>query len=625
MRIRWRLPLAFAVGTLVFAGIVALVVALALRGEFLDRLEDEMSRQAHQYAATLGTLDVGDGETSLQDVTKSEQAAALQELTVSVGVAADARFTVLDSEGWVLADSQADPATLENHSDRPEVAQALNGLEATERRHSTTLEQEEVYVAIPLPTSQAVWSDGAVRIAQPASLIDSMLAASWRIPLIVWAALLVPTLALAYFLTRSITKPLERLRHMTAQVASGDFAHRTSVLRKDELGELGESLNTMAAQLETRDSQLVAEMERSTRVLAAMSEGVLLVDADGRLLRSNPAAAEILDAELSGMVGSPLVLAARSFPAQVLAERARKESHPVTEVVELPSGRSLTVEVIPLQSTGEPSMVGRATGTQPGQTLFVVRDETVRRATERMRRDFATNVSHELKTPLAGLSLLAETLRDAVREDPEQAGRFVDRLSAEVGRLSDLTNDLLTLSRLEEAEAAPEADLAPVDLGPVATATADEIRPLADAKRHALVVETADELIIEGDEVALRTLVRNLLENAVRYTEPGGHVRLTVGAENDRHGRAWAVVRVTDDGVGIPLADQKRVFERFYRVDKARSRETGGTGLGLSIVRHVAERHGGKVELESTVGVGSTFTVSLPLSRPQREDIVTEG
>jgi two-component system phosphate regulon sensor histidine kinase PhoR len=603
MPIRSKLPLLFALATLVFAGIVALVVALTLHGVFLDRLEDEMSRQAHQYAATLESSAV--------------EPESLQALTKTVGASADARFTVIDSEGWVLADSQADPAALENHRDRPEVKQALAGREARERRRSETLDQDEVYVAVPLHESAAVWSQGVVRIAQPAGRIDSMLAASWHIPLIVWAVLLLPMLLAAYLLTRSITRPLKRLRAMTAQVASGDFSHRTSIHRDDELGELADSLNSMAAQLETRDAELGAEMERSLQVLAAMSEGVLLADANGRLLRSNPAAERILGVDLSECLGSPLVVAARSFPSQRLAEKAREIGKAITETLELPGGRFLSVEVIPLQKVGmqdsESGIGGAPAGSeQGGPMLFVVRDETARRATERMRRDFATNVSHELKTPLAGLSLLAQTLNTIIREDPEQAEEFVERLTAEVDRLTGLTGDLLTLSRLEESEAAAWTGFEPVDLALVAAQTVDDIRPQAEAKQHEIVLETPDSLIIPGDDTALHTLVRNLLENAVRYTEPGGHITVTVHSDRDVEGKRWAVVDVADDGVGIPLADQQRIFERFYRVDKARSRETGGTGLGLSIVRHVAEQHGGTVKVQSTVGVGSTFTVRLP-------------
>ena len=243
-----------------------------------------------------------------------------------------------------------------------------------------------------------------------------------------------------------------------------------------------------------------------------------------------------------------------------------------------------------------------------------VRDITHFREAEQLKSTFISVISHELKTPLAGLSLLATTLQSAIRDDPEQAARFVDRLSTEVSRLGDLTNDLLTLSRLEEAQTTPGDGLAQVDLSAMAMQTADAVRALAEAKQHQLVVETADQVVIQGDGVALRTLMRNLLDNAIRYTEPGGLIELRLKTETGSDGRQWAVLSVSDNGVGIPLADQQRVFERFYRVDKARSRETGGTGLGLSIVRHVAERHGGSVRLTSTVGVGSVFTVRLPLS-----------
>ncbi|NLV72940.1 MAG: hypothetical protein GXY46_10140, partial [Actinobacteria bacterium] len=222
--------------------------------------------------------------------------------------------------------------------------------------------------------------------------------------------------------------------------------------------------------------------------------------------------------------------------------------------------------------------------------------------------------SHELKTPLAGLSLLAETLQSTIKDDPEQAAKFVDRLSTEVSRLGDLTNDLLTLSRMEEPQPAPGAESTPFDLSALVEQTADELQAQAEAKQHQLVVETMDQVVMQGDGVALRTLTRNLLENAIRYTEPGGLIELRLKTETSSDGRQWAVLSVSDNGVGIPLADQQRVFERFYRVDKARSRETGGTGLGLSIVRHAAERHGGSVQLKSTVGVGSVFTVRLPLS-----------
>jgi two-component system phosphate regulon sensor histidine kinase PhoR len=572
---------------------VALTAAVALRGVYLERLEDDMSSQIRQFAAVL------EEEASLSmDVTQTH----LQTLTDKAGNAGGLRLTLVARDGAVLADSEADPATLDNHKGRPEVAQALAGREGRARRLSTTLGQQEVYVAIPLPASDAAWSRGALRAALPASSIDAMLAASWRVPLIVWAVLLIPTLAVSLLFTRSITTPVERLRHMTKQVASGDLAHRTSVRRSDELGELGDSLNTMATELESRVGQLAVEEERSTQVLTAMSDGVIVLDDDGRIVRSNPAAGRILGAALEGLEGSPLVLAARAFPARAFAQKARQVGQPITEVLELPGNRYLAVEVVPLQ----------ASRAQRGQTLFVIRDETARLATERMRRDFATNVSHELKTPLAGLSLLAETLKHAVHEDPGQASLFVDRLSTEIGRLTELTNDLLTLSRVEEEKASLEVAFTNIDLARLAMETAGELEPRALAKDQQLLAEAGEETMVLGDEVALRTLVRNLLDNAIRYTEPGGHIAIALRTERSVDGEQWAALTVRDDGVGIPLAEQKRIFERFYRVDKARSRETGGTGLGLSIVRHVAEWHGGRVEVTSTIGLGSTFTVRIP-------------
>jgi signal transduction histidine kinase len=370
----------------------------------------------------------------------------------------------------------------------------------------------------------------------------------------------------------------------------------------------------MAAQLETRNGLLRAETESSSQMLSAMTEGVLLADSEGRLVRNNPAAERILGVDLSQAQGTPLVVAARAFPSHSLAETARIAGHPITEVLELPNGQSLAIEVLPLTTDYGPEGDVRST-TEPGDRppmLFVIRDETARRNTERMRRDFATNVSHELKTPLAGLSLLAETLGRTVKKDPDQAEKFVTQLSNEISRLTELANDLLTLSRLEEPGTVTEAAFVPINVSQLIAEAVDEVRAAADAKGHHLTVSAAPELRVLGDEVALSTMLRNLVENAVRYTEPGGHLEIHAegrAGEDDRH---WVVMEVIDDGVGIPLTDQQRVFERFYRVDKARSRETGGTGLGLSIVRHVAERHGGRVELTSTVGVGSTFTVHLP-------------
>jgi signal transduction histidine kinase len=269
----------------------------------------------------------------------------------------------------------------------------------------------------------------------------------------------------------------------------------------------------------------------------------------------------------------------------------------VAEIVELPGQRYVAVEVIPLHAGG-----GRQ-----GHTLFVIRDETARLATDRIRRDFATNVSHELKTPLAGLSLLAGTLRHAIREDPDQAAAFVDRLSAEIDRLIDLANDLLTLSQLEEPGVEVQKEFAPTNLGHLATDTAAELLPLAQAKSQEIATDIAPDGVVMGDEVALRTLIRNLLDNAIRYTEPGGHI--AVRAHGVRDGDAgWLPWRMTAWASRCRAASHSALLPGRQAVE-----ETGGTGLGLSIVRHFTERTAEGRGLEH-LGEGSTFTVRLPAS-----------
>ncbi len=384
MRLRWRLPLAFVLATAVLAGAVALVSALMLRGLFLDRLQDDMARHAQQYAAVLSLA--GDEATTPD---------SLQALTKATGSASEVRLTLISKDGTVLADSEAEPAALDNHATRPEVAQALAGHEGRARRDSATLGVAEVYVAIPLPQSEYPWSQGALRAALPATRVDETVSASWRIPLIVWAVLLLPTIAIAYLFSRSLTRPIGRLVGVAGRVADGDLAARNAELRRDELGQLARELNRMTEQLERRADELARESERSRGVLRAMTEGVVLVDGDGNLVRSNPATTAILGVELEGKEGKPLVHLARAFPAVRLAQAAREAGRPLTETVDLPDGRSLMVETVPLGSTAR----------EQGHTLFVVRDETERRNTEAMRRDFVANASHELKTPLAGLCL----------------------------------------------------------------------------------------------------------------------------------------------------------------------------------------------------------------------------
>ena len=356
------------------------------------------------------------------------------------------------------------------------------------------------------------------------------------------------------------------------------------------------SLYTRLFSLEKRAEKLLADREQSDDIMAAMSDGVLVLDDTGRIVQANASASRLLGVPVDMLQGERLITAVRTFPGLDLIGEALAEQRSFERRLEMPGARHFLVQVVPLAAPGGADR----------RVLLLIRDETEPQRTDAMRRDFVANVSHELKTPLAGLSLLASTLQTAAVDDPEAARGFAGRLFDEIARLDELVSDLLILSQVEEpGKVAPSAV---VDLAAEVRGMAAERADKAAAGGRSLTVQADVPVLVVGDRVGLETLVRNLLGNALRFTDPGGHVELKVTAEAGE-----AVLTVRDDGIGIPRHEQPRIFERFYRVDKARSRETGGTGLGLSIVRHITEDHGGTIEVESTLGLGSIFTVRLPL------------
>lgn len=364
----------------------------------------------------------------------------------------------------------------------------------------------------------------------------------------------------------------------------------------------------LAEELQRRSDELAAALQRSSLVFSALNEGVLLLDGHCRLLSSNGAAERILGAQLTGLEGSDVATLLPVLPICELAARAAVGAESLTETVRTADDRVLLVEAIPVCESSS----------HDTQMLLVIRDETARSASERMQRDFVANVSHELQTPLTGLSLLADTLPRILDDDPGQVPGFVRRLSSETRRLVKLTNDLMTLARIEDPGAPASSSAHEVDLAWIAERAVEHTAVFALAKQQHVTVQAPNQAVVIGDETILEAMVRGLLENALRYTPEGGAITLSITDEVDGHGAGWIALHVSDTGPGIPEPDQERIFERFYRVDKARSRSTGGHGLGLSIVRQAAQLHGGSVSVQSTPGAGSTFTVRLPASKPQR-------
>lgn len=337
------------------------------------------------------------------------------------------------------------------------------------------------------------------------------------------------------------------------------------------------------------------ERRRSESILERMNDGVVVLDERLRPVFANAPARALL-----GLPEAALPARVPSEELATLAWRTLREGRSTERVVELwyPARASVRAHLAPLEHAGG--------------VVVVVQDVTEELRTQRMRREFVAHASHELKSPVAGLQVLAEAVRAAAQDDPAAVAGFAGRIVDETDRLGRLISDLLDLSRLEEAEGVPET---PVDLSGLAAAEVASARHSAERKRIAVTSDVAGGVWVRGEKTQLGDLIRNLLDNAVRYTPEGGTVALSLGREG-----AHAVLAVEDDGIGIPLDAQARVFERFYRVDRARSRDTGGTGLGLAIVKHVTELHGGSVEVESELGRGSTFRARLP-ALPGRDNV----
>ena len=359
------------------------------------------------------------------------------------------------------------------------------------------------------------------------------------------------------------------------------------VLRRNRADETTPDLQGAQVSAEIEIARLSIERALNREILERMSEGVLVVDEQLAPVLANRAARGLLELVEGDLSPEPLQDELLSIAGRVV-----NEGRDVTEVVELLDPNRTSVRV-------SASHLG-----EQGGAVLVFHDISEEQRAQRMRRQFVTHASHELKTPVAGIQALAEAVRDAAVNDPERAQQFAERVVQEAERLSKLVGDLLDLSRVEDPATVSHAS---ADVSEVVVHEVKDAERLAESKRISLTAAVAPSVRVKGDAEQLGLMVRNLLENAIRYTEEDGNVFVEVIAQGGE-----ATITVADDGIGIPLRHQGRVFERFYRVDKGRSREKGGTGLGLAIVKHVADLHGGRVELKSDLGEGSSFIVHIP-------------
>ncbi len=535
------------------------------------------------------------------------------------------RAAVFDQTGRMLADSPHQSTPAGSGSDQPEVQQAFSSGEGHSARRSAALGRDLVYYAVRSQTAQG--DTLVLRLAVPLAEAHTSVAELRRRLFAASLVILVlgGLISLVYF--RMFAARVERLKNFSRRVAEGDFRPLPAERQRDELADLAGALNETAASMDRTIRSLSGERNRSSAILRSMVEGVAVVDARERLVFSNRAFSEILSLDDAAIEGRPLIEAIRNSELLSLIRRALNGEEGLRSDIAMGivQQRSFSVTATPIQALDSASANRPATNLanapqpegQPSGAVVVLHDVTELRRLERVRQDFVANVSHEFKTPLTAIQGFAETLLSGALEDPRNNRRFLEIIRDHATRLASLTDDLLKLARIEAGKL--EVEFVPVNILELVEQCAETALLKASRKQIAFETDVPSALpAIRGDAGLLREVLQNLLDNAIQYTAQAGRIRVSV-AVNGRE----AVIAVSDTGVGIPLADQERIFERFYRVDAARSREAGGTGLGLSIAKHIVEAHGGRLWVESEIGRGSkfSFSVSLRISRLHRSEI----
>lgn len=529
--------------------------------------------------------------TALSEQPDEARVSGIDAYVKELGERLSARITLIDRTGTVLGDSHENPKLMDNHWLRPEIRDTKDDGAGSAVRFSPALDTNILYVAVPFDHAG---QDGYLRLALPLSSLNQAVRRIQYALLTGFLAILAPTLIISLKQAAGFTRLLGELAEMATRLAAGDLQSRVYSQSRDELGELTGAINAMAESLERKINEATAGRDRLNAILSNMQEGIIVFDGGGRAALANPAAEKMLGSGSEGVHGRRDLEILRNPDLHEKIEQVRKERHTQEHRVNIifPEKKTLSVSLVPLKAPQE-----------EGGVLAVFHDITRVLRLEQMRADFAANVSHELRTPLTAIRGFAETISDSAYNDAEAAKRFAAIIQREAERLADLIEDVLALSQIESGK--KEIRCAPIEVLGLVQAVTE--RMAERLKRHKLKVKVEENLpAIHGDVSLLSQMLYNLLDNAEKNTQQGGVITVGASRENDR-----IRIFVEDNGIGIPAWAQERIFERFYRVDRARSRRMGGTGLGLAIVKHIVEAHQGTLKLTSIEGKGTKVEILL--------------
>ncbi|EIZ4012517.1 PAS domain-containing protein [Listeria monocytogenes] len=582
-----KIGLSFFILFFVVMVIVGIFSGELMKSTYLNMKENQLEDDAKILLQT----------TNMENLDLDKDAATIQKSLDPLGEDIDARITVIDSKGDVVADTKKDPEKLDNHMNRPEVTDILKKGESVgiSIRESDSLGYSMLYVAVPVKHQSK--TDGVLRISISLESVDAAVAKLWGNLALIFGIALVIIAAISVFIARKITRPVREIIEVSTDLANHKYDSRIHGKISGELQDLSISVNTLAESLETQMFEIKQNEQRLNAIVQNLVSGVMLINVDKQVIMTNRTMYQILGE--TEITGKPFYEVIKSFALSQLIE-ATFETKTIQQkeiILYFPREMILDASVSPILGEN-----GEITG-----IILLLHDITQIRHLENVRSEFVTNVSHELKTPVTALKGFAETLLDGAMYDEMLLKKFLTIIKEESDRLHRLIMDILALSRIEQNPVPENVEL--VELDEVIEQSARTIFEMATEKNIQVIIpeKTIPSVTIETDRDKLQQILINLLSNAINYTPVDGKVEVKLIEQE-----AEVIIEVTDNGIGIPAKDIDRVFERFYRVDKARSRHSGGTGLGLSIVKHLVENCGGRIEVESQEEVGSTFRVTLP-------------
>jgi len=580
--IQWRITIPFVLIVLVSMGALGLYLVDFVRDSQINSLRSQLESEARLVA-----------QASLPDFVTSERN-ELDTLAKTTGEQISSRVTIIASDGTVLGDSEHDPQTMENHATRPEVVEALAGGVGVSTRYSTTLEQQMLYVAVPITIDGQVL--GIARVALPLAEVEkSVNTLITSIVLSMAIATLLVILAAA-IIARRAAQPIRQLTQAARRIASGELEQKIPVLTSDESGQLAKAFNEMSASLKDMVAEISDEKTKLANILSNIADGVMMVDDEGRVLLANKAAEHMFNFEETQATGKHLIETVRDYEIDRTLKSCLETAKEQTAQLEFePGKRFLRVIAVPLMTDG---LAG---------SLLLFQDLTELKSLQTMRRELVGNISHELRTPLAGIKAIVETLQDGAISDKKVAGDFLSSIDTEVDRMMQMVTELTELSRIESGR----GDLKPemVNLNLLAEDVIARFKPQAERKSVAMSADLSTDIpLVQADKDRIYQVITNLVHNAIKFTPQNGKVNISAELSENS-----VLMKVSDTGIGISAEDLPRIFERFYKADKARAGE--GAGLGLAIAKHVIQAHGGNIWVESEEGKGSTFFFTLPLKQ----------